>query len=130
MTPPNSLTSRALRVGPQTGDVVQQALGHPLGPALPVERDGEAVRLVAEPLEQVEGLRAPAQADRLGIAGPVDLLELLGQGGQLDLVFEPELTDDPLGHVQLPLAPVDQQQVGAVGEAPRPLAGGRLLSPS
>ncbi len=71
-----------------------------------------------------------AQADRVGRAGPVHLLELLGQRGQLDLVLEPELAHHPLGHVQLPLAAVDEEQVGPVGEAPGPPALGaarRLL---
>ena len=65
--------------------------GHPLAPPLAVEGDGEAVRLVADPLEQVEGLRAAAQADGVGRSRAVDLLELLGQRGQLDLARQPQL---------------------------------------
>ena len=38
---------------------------------------------------------------------------------------EPELADHPLGHAELALAPVDQQEVGPVGEAAGSL--GRLL---
>ena len=50
-------------------DPVERALGHPLAPALAVEGDGEAVRLVADPLEEVEGLGAPRDPDRTR-AGP------------------------------------------------------------
>ena len=57
------------------------------------------------------------QADRVGRARPVHLLELLGQRGQRDLAVEPQLAHHPLRHAELPLAAVDQQQVGRVGEA-------------
>ena len=40
--------------------------------------------------------------------------------GVQEVEIEPELAHDPLGHPELPLAPVDDDQVGAVGEAARP----------
>ena len=67
-TPPNAASSRFLRAGPEARDPVEHARGHPLAPALPVEGDGEAVGLVADPLQQVEGLGAPGDPDRLGVA--------------------------------------------------------------
>ena len=82
-----------------------------------MEGDGEAVCLVAQALQQVEGIGAPAQTHGIGRSGPVDLLELLGQRGQLDLALEPQLAHDPLGHAELALAAVDEEQVGPVGEA-------------
>src|SRR5690606_40710757 len=49
------LLGQALPAGlAQPGDVVEDAPGHPLAPALAVERDGEAVGLVADPLEEVQ----------------------------------------------------------------------------
>ena len=44
----------------EPGDVVEQALDHRLRPALPVVGDREPVRLVADPLQQVEPLAACA----------------------------------------------------------------------
>ena len=48
----------------QPGHGVQRGRGHPLGPPLPVERDGEPVRLVPHPLQQVEPLRRARQDHR------------------------------------------------------------------
>ena len=82
-----------------------------------MEGDGEAVRLVADPLEEVEGLGPPRDADRLGVPGPVDFLELLGQCGQLDLTGQPESFHHLLPDGQLALAPIDQEKLRWVGEA-------------
>jgi len=60
-----------------------------------VEADGEAVRLIADALEQVEGLGPTGDADRILHAGPVDLFELLGERRQLDLAGQAQLLDDP-----------------------------------
>ena len=96
-----------------------------------MEGDGEAVRLVTQPLQQVQRIGTTPQTDRVGRARPVDLLELLGQGSQLDLPVEAELAPDPLGDMQLPLSPVDQEEVGAIREAPGPPAlAGSVAPPS
>src|SRR6516165_3139436 len=112
--PAELLDQARLAVGAQAGDVVENALGHSLAPALPVERDGEAVRLVAHPLQEVQRVGAAPQADRVGRPSAVDLLELLGQRRQLDLALEPELAQNTLGHAELALAAVDEQEVGPV----------------
>ena len=86
-------------------------------------RDGEAVRLVTDLLEQVQGLGVARDAHRLGIAGEIDLLEALGQRRHAD-VFEPEVLEHPHRDTELTLAPVDEEQVRRVGE---PLAGARTF---
>ena len=126
--PAQLLDQAGLAGRPETGDVVEDAARHPLAPPLAVERDGEAVRLVAHPLQEVERVRAAAQAHRVRRARPVDLLELLGQRRQLDLVLEPELAHHPLGHAELALAAVDQRagwagrRSGAAARPPAPPA--------
>src|SRR5580692_11461460 len=47
---PEFLDQAGLAGRSEAWDVVEDALGHPLAPPLAVERDGEAVRLVAHPL--------------------------------------------------------------------------------
>ena len=83
--------------------------------------DGEAVGLVPDLLQQVQGLRGPGDAQRVGPAGEVHLLELLGQGGHRDLLFQPQLFEDPQGHVELTLAAVDEQQLRRIGEPAPPV---------
>ena len=121
-TPPSSLTSRFWRDLPEPGDVVEHARRHPLAPQLAVEGVGEAVGLVADPLQQEQRLGLAGDVDRVGPAGHVDLLEPLGQRRDRDLLVEAEVAHDPLGHGQLALAAVDQQQLRRVGEPPGPLA--------
>jgi hypothetical protein len=50
-----------------------------LATPLAVESDGEAVCLVADPLQQVEPVAAAGQDDREGLAGKPHLFESLGQ---------------------------------------------------
>ena len=59
---------RLLPAGPQPGYAVELARRHRLGPALAVEGDGEAVRLVAQALEQVEALARARQDHRVVLA--------------------------------------------------------------
>ena len=102
----------------QPGYPVQDAPGHALPPLLAVEGDGEPVGLVTDPLEEVEGVGPSPQADGLGRAGAVDLLELLGQRRQLDLVrSSPSSSTTRSATPSWPLPAVDQQEVGPVGEA-------------
>src|SRR4029079_200672 len=49
----------------KAGYVVQQALDHRLGPPRPMVGDREAVRLVTDPLEEVEPLGRAPQDDRV-----------------------------------------------------------------
>jgi hypothetical protein len=68
------------------------------------------------PLEEVEGLGVPWDADGFRVAGAVHLFEALGQGGDGD-VLQAQLLEHLDGDAELALAPVDQHQVGRVGEA-------------
>ena len=72
---------------------------------------GEAVGLVADVLEQPQGERAAAQDDRVGPAGDVDLLLLLGQRDQ-GRRGDAERLEGVEGRVELALAAVDQEDVG------------------
>src|SRR4029079_4159825 len=49
----------------EAGDVVEHALHHRLGTTRPVVRDGEPVRLVAHPLQEVEALGGPGEDHRV-----------------------------------------------------------------
>ena len=90
---------------------------------LAVVGDGEAVRLVAQPLQQVERARGGGQDDRLALPGQEELLALLGQAGQGQVV-QAELVEDLAGRADLALAAVDDDEVG---QAPAQLLGGSLL---
>jgi hypothetical protein len=48
----------------QSGHAVEGGRGHPLRPPLPVERDGEPVRLVPYPLQQIEPFGRTGKDDR------------------------------------------------------------------
>ena len=123
LTEPNSLQQPRPAGRAEPGDVVEHRLRRLLGPQLAVVRDREPVGLVAHLLEQVQRLGVARDADRVGAAGPVDLLEALGQARHPD-VLEPELLEHPHRDAELPLAAVDQQQVRRVRE---PLARARAL---
>jgi hypothetical protein len=69
---------------------VERARGHALRPALDVERVGEPVGLVADPLQHEERLAPPRDLDRLGPVGHEHLLEPFGESGDRDLVGESE----------------------------------------
>ena len=76
---PNVREQRALPRGPDPGQVVERRRVWRLPAQVAVVGDREAVRLVAEALDQVERRRAGRQDDRLGTAGEEQLLALLGQ---------------------------------------------------
>jgi hypothetical protein len=123
--PAELLAEPLLRVGPEAGDVVEDARRHALVPQLAVVADGEAVGLVPDALQQVQGLGLPWDPHRLGAAGDVDLLEPLGERGDGDLVVQAELLEDLDGHPELALPAVDEQELRRVAEL-APL-GDRLL---
>jgi hypothetical protein len=71
----------------------------------------ESVSLVADTLEKPKRVGVPTQADRLGLAGSVNLFLLLGQRKQnrrLDI----QQAESVEGRIQLPFAPIDQNDVG------------------
>src|ERR1700728_829509 len=96
----------------ETGNPLQRARRHALTPSFPVEGDGEAVGLVADPLQEVEGLGAARDADGVAQARAEHLFELLGQRRQLDLAGEAQLVEDPDPDPELSLAAVQHEQLG------------------
>ena len=62
------LEQRLAALLPQPGDAVEPARRHRLGAPLPVEGDREPVRLVAQPLQEVEALAGAGQHDRVLLA--------------------------------------------------------------
>ena len=71
----------------------------------------EAMRLVAHVLQQPQRRRMPRQPDRLRLAGTINLLLALGQRNQARRL-DAEQVQRIEGRVELPLAAVDQQDVG------------------
>jgi hypothetical protein len=80
--------------------------------------DGEPVRLVADPLQEVEPLRAPGEDDGVLLAGKPDLLEPLGQAAHRDVV-DAELVEGALGGRDLGRPAVDHDQARRVRELAR-----------
>ena len=71
-----------------------------------MERDGEPVSLVPDPLQQVEPFAGPGQNDREGLAGDPHLFQTLGQADQRQ-VGDAELRQDGRGSVDLRESAVD-----------------------
>ena len=93
LTQPNLRSRARLRLGPMPGTVSSALWIAVLGAHLAVVRDREAVRLVADALHEVEGLRRPRQDDRLGEVLHEQLFVLLGEAGQRH-VLQPEVAHD------------------------------------
>ena len=123
---PKWRTSWRRRVSPTPGMPSSTLAGHGAVAQLAVVGDGEAVGLVADPLQQVEGLAGPGDDHRVGHARHVHLLHPLGQRHhrQVGAGRGPHRLQ---GGGQLGPAPVDHDQVRRVGELPpapaRPRAG-------
>ncbi len=116
--------------GAEAGHPLEGAAGHAPAPQVTVVGDGEAVRLVAHPLQQEQGVGPPRDGHRVGSPRHEHLLEGLGQGGHGDLLGQPQALEDPHPHAELALAPVEEQELGRIGEAPGPgAAGGGVLAP-
>ena len=94
-----------------------------------MERDGETVGLITDPLEQEQPLRTPRKADGKAVAGPVHLFESLGQGRDLGDVGQRKSVEDVDDDPELAQPTVDEQQVGRAGEAPPPTISW-ILSPA
>src|SRR5690606_35028296 len=90
---------------------------------LPLETDREAVRLVADALDEEERLAVARQDDRERLPGQPHLFESLGDAGDRD-VADAELAQHGGSGVDLRLAAVDEDEAGSVREA---LAAGALL---
>ena len=97
---------------------------HALGTTLAVVGDGEPVRLVPDPLQQVQPLAGAREDDRVRIGRQPDLLQALGQPADRD-VGDPELGQHVRGRLDLRGPAVDDVQVRRVGEPARS-AGGRI----
>src|SRR5690606_27839648 len=100
---------------PQPRNGIQCGALHALGALGPVVGDGEAVRLVADPLQQVERFARARQDHRVRIGGQPDLFQALGQCGHRD-IGDAELGERVRGRVGLRRTAVDEQQVGRVRE--------------
>ena len=87
--------------------------------------DGEPVRLVPDPLEEVQSFGASLQADRIWGAGTKHLFELLGQGGHWDLVGQTQVGHHPFSDPQLSLAAVHEEELGRVGKSSWPFVDGQ-----
>ena len=122
---PKTRSRARLRAGPTPGSVVEHRADLGLRAQLAVVGDGEAVRLVAQALHEVEGLRVGRQHDRLGASGQEHLLALLGQADERQVV-QAELIEHLAGGADLALAAVDDDQVG---QPPAQLLGAPLLRP-
>ena len=84
-----------------------------------MEGDREAVRLVAQPLQEVEPLARARQDDREVLTRHPDLLEPLGQADDGD-VDDAAVREGPGRRVDLGQPAVDDDEVRAVGEPGRP----------
>ena len=116
----------------QTGDDIETGAQRRLGPAGAVPGDGEAVGLVADPLDQEERGRIAGQDDRIGLVRPEQLLVALGQAEDGN-VGQPRLHQHRVGGAELALPTVDEQQVGErrealLGLAPAAARGSRRRS--
>ena len=80
---------------PDPGQVVEGGSDRRLAPQLAVVGDREAMGLVADPLDEVEGLRGRRQEDRLRAVRQDELLALLGEAGERQVV-EAQLVEDDL----------------------------------
>ena len=89
------LEQLALALRPDAGQVVERRADGPLGAQVAVVRDREPVRLVAEPLDEVQRRRRRRQHDGSGTAGQEQLLALLGQADQRQVV-QAELVEHDL----------------------------------
>ena len=121
---PEVLEQRRPSRGAEPGDAVERRGGHALGTTLAVVGDGEAVRLVPDPLQQVQPLAGAREDHRVRIGRQPDLLQPLGQPADRD-VGDAELGQHVRRRLDLGRAAVDDEQVRRVGEAARP-AGGRV----
>ncbi len=117
---------RALAAGADAGDLVERVLDHLLLAPRAVRADGEAVRLVAQPLDEIEHRIAHRQRERVpaldeeALAAGVAVLAL-GDADRHDAVLDAEIGEDLAHRRHLALAAVDQDDVGPGRKAPMSL---------
>src|SRR5205085_10281216 len=102
---------RLLTRATHAADLVQAGDDGPFPPHVAVVRNGEAVRLVAQPLHQEKGLRGARQDDRVRAAGQKQLLVLLGQR-RYWLVCDAQLPQRLQRRAELALTAIHDDQVG------------------
>ncbi len=125
------LEQRLLARLPQPRHRVQRPGPQPLGPLAALIGDGEPVRLVPHPLEQVQALAGAREDQRVLLVGEPDLLQPLGQSADGHVV-DAQLVQRPPRRGDLRAPAVDHHQLRRVGEAARPPVlldrGGRHLA--
>ena len=112
-TEPKCLSSALRRASPSPGTSSSALVDHRLGAPLAVVGDREPVRLVADPLQQVEALAGARQDHRVVLAGQPDLLEPLGQAARAATSSMPSSSSAALGRGDLRRAAVDDDEVRA-----------------
>src|SRR5579862_5844511 len=105
--------NRGRELGADAWHVVERAGGGRLAPLLPVVGDGEPVRLVPDPLQQVQPLAAARQDDRVLLARQPHLFQALGQAADRHVV-DAEFTQGPRRRGGLQGPAVHHDQVGRV----------------
>ena len=106
----------ALAGGPDAGQLVEHRAGHGLVPAAAVVGDREAMRLVADALQQLQLGGGVVEHQRRAAAGDEDLLDPLGQRDHAHALLAKAAQHRQPG-AQLALAAVDHDQVGERREA-------------
>ncbi len=106
----------------EAGDVVERRGRHALAALPAVLGDREAVRLVADALEQVQALGGTLEDDGVLLPRQPDLLEPLGEAAQRDVV-DAEVGQGARRGGDLRRAAVDDDEVRRVREARAPVHG-------
>ena len=107
---PKAVSNALRRLGPTAGDHIQIGSQVALRPRLPVKRDGEPMRLVANPLQEEQRRALARERDRVVTVAHEEQLLLLGNAHR-DQAPEPELLERRVRGRQLPFAAVDQQEI-------------------
>src|SRR3989304_159160 len=92
--------------------------------------EGETVGLVPDALHQMEPVRPPRQNHRGGQARAEDLFMPLGQSDNRHSLAQAERLEHQHGPAQLPLSPIDDQEIRKAAKSPAGLGsrlGSRLL---
>ena len=117
---PNTRSSARRRVGPTPGQVVERGAHRRLGAQLAVVGDREPVRLVAQPLDEVERLRRRGQHDRVASDPAGTAPRVPWPGRRAGRSCEAELVEHLDRRAHLALAAVDDARgPAAASAAPR-----------
>ena len=99
---------------PHAGNGAQRRLDGRLAAQRAVEGDAEAVRLVADALQHLEGLRIAVDEQGVGVAHADHFLEALRQADHRQAVLDAQLAERLVREIQLALAAVDHHQLRQV----------------